>query len=153
MADSILFNDNGDEEKYARIKQELIDIWYREEVQRKEALKKLTKRVETIKEKKNRMLNEQTIESEINDKGLNAPRLTPDFVDSKILTEDYHIFEGTCLTVCCLTLVNGFHVIGESACASPENFDVELGRKIAKDKARNKIWELEGYLLREKLSK
>ena len=54
--------------------------------------------------------------------------------------------------MCCLTLQNGFTVTGESACASPENFDAELGRKIARDNARNKIWALEGYLLKQRLS-
>ena len=47
---------------------------------------------------------------------------------------------------------NGFHVVGESAAASPENFDAEIGRKIARDNARNKIWALEGYLLRSRLA-
>lgn len=98
------------------------------------------------------MRNEQEVEKEINEKELNAPRLTPELIDSKIVHEDYHVFKKTCLTVCCLTLENGFNVIGESACASPENFDEELGKRIARDKARNKIWELEGYLLRQKLA-
>jgi len=99
------------------------------------------------------MKQESQIESEIQEKGLNAPRLTPDAIDEKIAAEDYHVFEGTCLTVCCLTLTNGYNVIGESACASPENFDEEIGRKIARQNAREKIWALEGYLLREVLSK
>lgn len=55
------------------------------------------------------------------------------------------------LTFCVLVLKNGFTVTGESACASPENFDPEIGRKIARENARNKIWPLEGYLLRERL--
>ena len=46
----------------------------------------------------------------------------------------------------------GYQVIGESACASPENFDAAMGRRIARDKARNNIWALEGYLLRSKLA-
>jgi len=50
-----------------------------------------------------------------------------------------------------LTLQNGFTVVGESACASPENFNAELGRKIARENARNKIWMLEGYLLKQRL--
>lgn len=62
------------------------------------------------------------------------------------------MFGDTCLTVCCLVLRNGFTVTGESACASPENFDAEIGRKIAYDNARSKIWQLEGYLLKERLS-
>ena len=53
---------------------------------------------------------------------------------------------------CILTLENGFTVTGESACASPENFDAEIGKKIAYDNAREKIWLLEGYLLKEKLN-
>ena len=96
-------------------------------------------------------MKEKDIEKEINDKGLNAPRLTPDHIDSCIDKVDYHIFNGSCLTVCCITLINGFTVTGESACASPENFDVGIGQKIARDNARNKIWMLEAYLLKQKL--
>lgn len=55
------------------------------------------------------------------------------------------------LTFCVLVLRNGFTVTGESACASPENFDAEMGRKIARQNAVNKVWALEGYLLKERL--
>ena len=75
----------------------------------------------------------------------------PEHIDATIYDEAYHVFEKTCLTVCCLTLKNGFTVIGESACVSPSNFDAELGRKISRENARNKIWMLEGYLLKESL--
>lgn len=95
--------------------------------------------------------SEAAVEKEIQDKGLTAPRLTPDHIDATITDEDYHVFPGTTVTVCLLTLRNGFTVVGESACASPENFDAELGRKIARDNARNRIWQLEGYLLRDRL--
>lgn len=95
---------------------------------------------------------EQEIEKEIQEKNLNAPRLTPDLIDSVIQSEQYHVFDNTTLTVCCLTLKNGYNVTGESAAASPENFDREIGRKIARQNAREKIWALEGYLLKEKLS-
>ena len=98
------------------------------------------------------MTSETEIEQEIQDRGLNAPRLTPDHIDSVIASEDYHIFAGSQLTVCCLTLRNGFTVTGESACASPENFDEEIGRKIARSNARDKIWPLEGYLLKDRLA-
>ena len=97
--------------------------------------------------------NESEIEKEINDKGLNAPRLNPQHIDSVIVSEQYHVFPNTTMTVCALTLKNGFIVVGESAAASPENFDAEIGRKIARENARNKIWALEGYLLRSQLSK
>jgi hypothetical protein len=98
------------------------------------------------------MNNEQKIEAEIQSKGLNAPRLNASMIDATIQSEQYHIFPGTTLTVCALTLRNGFIVIGESAAASPSNFDQAIGRKIARENARNKIWAFEGYLLREKLS-
>lgn len=96
-------------------------------------------------------MSEQDIENEIQTKGLNAPRLTPERIDSIIADEDYYVFPKTQLTVCCLTLSNGFTVTGESACASPTNFNEELGRKIARESARNKIWALEGYLLKQRL--
>lgn len=94
---------------------------------------------------------EQNLEKEIQDKGLNAPRLTPDIIDSKIKKCEFHIFPKSQLTVCCLTLENGFTVTGESACASPENFDKEIGEKVAARNAREKIWALEGYLLKQHL--
>lgn len=56
------------------------------------------------------------------------------------------------LTFCVIVLRNGFTVTGESACASPENFNAELGRKISRQNAVNKIWPLLGFALREKLS-
>ena len=56
------------------------------------------------------------------------------------------------LTLCVLVLKNGFTVTGESACASPENFDAELGKKIARQNAVQKIWPLMGYALKEKLA-
>lgn len=96
-------------------------------------------------------MNDQ-YESEIQEKGLTAPRVTPERLEEVILTEQYHVFPGTTFTACLLTLKNGYTVIGESACASPENFDAELGRKIARGNAKNKIWALEGYLLRQKLA-
>ena len=96
-------------------------------------------------------MSEAEIEKEIQKKGLNAPRLTPDLIDDTIQSEAFHVFEGSQLTVCCLTLRNGFTVTGESACASPENFNVELGEKIARENARDKIWALEGYRLKQEL--
>ena len=56
------------------------------------------------------------------------------------------------LTFCVLHLRNGFTVTGESACASPENFNAELGRKIARQNAVNKIWPLLGFRLRDQLN-
>lgn len=116
--------------------------------------------------------NEEALENEIQAKGLNAPRLTPALIDATIDSEHYftaldgvdgHYRGGPeaqgvrnagalgLLTFCVLVLKNGFTVTGESACASPENFNAEIGRKIARDNARNKIWLLEGHLLRQRL--
>ena len=108
---------------------------------------------EKLSNKENNMSSSETaLEKEIKAKGLTAPRVTPEQLDAKIVDEKYHVFEGTTVTVCALVLQNGFVVVGESAAASPDNFDEEIGRKIARDNARNKIWALEGYLLRERLS-
>jgi exopolyphosphatase/pppGpp-phosphohydrolase len=96
-------------------------------------------------------MSEAEIEKEIQAKGLTAPRLTPEAIDAVIVSEQFHVFPGTTMTVCALTLRNGYLVTGESAAASPENFNEEIGRKIARTNARNKIWALEGYLLRERL--
>lgn len=95
--------------------------------------------------------NEKKIEASIQALGLNAPRISPTHINEQIVGELFYVFPGTTMTVCCLALRNGFNVIGESAAASPENFNEEIGRRIAKDNARNKIWALEGYLLRTTL--
>lgn len=120
-------------------------------------------------------MNDQAIEQEIQAKGLTAPRITPADIAANIASEHYFTasdgvlgsrpgIEGSrlhadtmgtslhLLTFCVLVLRNGFTVTGESACASPENFDAELGRKIARDNAINKVWPLMGYALKERLS-
>lgn len=113
------------------------------------------------------MNTDHDIEREIQEKGLTAPRVTPADIEARIDFEYYftasdgvrgasgnidHAAALLLLTFCVLVLRNGFTVTGESACASPENFDAELGRKIARDNARQKIWALEGYTLRNKLT-
>jgi hypothetical protein len=94
---------------------------------------------------------EHEIERDIRDRGLTAPRITPASIDAKITGEQYYVWPGTTCTMCCLHLENGFTVTGQSAAASPENFNEEIGRKIARADAREKLWQLEGYLLRERL--
>ena len=107
------------------------------------------------------------IEREIQAKGLTAPRVTPADIEAAIVSESYFTAadavrgqpmrvgdEGplSLLTFCVLVLRNGFTVTGESACASPENFDAELGKKIARSNAAQKLWPLLGYALKERLS-
>lgn len=120
-------------------------------------------------------MNCQTIEQEIQAKGLTAPRVTPADIEANIVAETYFTaaegvigasathgaYQGEgeihhdslgLLTICVLVLKNGFTVTGESACASPENFDAEVGRKIARQNAVQKVWPLMGYALKEKLA-
>lgn len=79
-------------------------------------------------------------------------KITPEHIESMIVDEQYYVFPGTTFTCCLLTLKNGFNVAGESACVCPGNFDEKIGRDIAKENAKNKIWMLEGYLLKQKLA-
>lgn len=116
-------------------------------------------------------MNDNEIEQEIQAKGLTAPRVTPNDIEANITSEFYFtaadglegangrrpnsVRAGTALgllTFCVLVLRNGFTVTGESACASPENFDAELGRKIARQNAVAKIWPLMGYELKCRLA-
>ena len=116
--------------------------------------------------------DDSAIEQEIKAKGLTAPRITPADIEANIVScyfftaEDGVLGEEfrqgrpqaayetslALLTFCVLVLRNGFTVTGESACASPENFDAEIGRKIARANAVNKIWPLMGYALRSELA-
>ena len=112
-------------------------------------------------------MNDQAIEQEIQAKGLTAPRITPADIEANI--DRVHYFTANdgirgatgisddrepvrLLTFCVIVLKNGFTVTGESACASPENFDAEIGKKIARQNAVQKIWPLMGYELRSKLA-
>ena len=103
------------------------------------------------------------IEQLIQAKGKTAARVTPKDIQDNIVGELYinaaeaakinGFFPGCndplhLLTFCVLTLRNGFTVTGESACASPENFDAEIGRRVARENAVNKIWPLMGYKLK-----
>lgn len=97
-------------------------------------------------------MNPKQIHEEMESKGLGYPRVTEQAVENNIAKCDFHVFPGTTVTVCCLTLRNGFNVVGSSACVHPANFDRELGERIARDKAVNHVWELLGFKLREVLS-
>ena len=124
-------------------------------------------------------MSDQNIEQEIQAKGLTAPRITPADIEANINSEHYFtatdgrhgaISHGTyvgrenpverdkdlspldLLTFCVLVLKNGITVTGESACVSPENFDAEIGRKVARQNAVNKVWPMMGYALKERLS-
>ena len=96
-------------------------------------------------------MSEREIEQELQDKGLNAPRLSPKQIDAVIVDETYtELPSGKCM-ICEITLKNGYTVRGESACVSKENFDKDIGFKISRQDARKKIWGLEAYLLQQRL--
>ena len=78
-------------------------------------------------------------------------RITAEQINALIVKEQYHNFPDTRLTVCCLTLRNGFAVIGQSSSLTMAGFDAETGKRIARADAVDKIWQLEGYRLRQQL--
>ena len=93
----------------------------------------------------------EKIEKMIIDKNLTAPRLTPEDIEAKIRDVTYTNLPSGKAVVCEITLENGFSVRGESAVVAKENFDQSIGNMIALKNAREKIWQLEGYLLQEQL--
>jgi hypothetical protein len=97
------------------------------------------------------MTSDQEIETMIQEKGLTAPRVTHAHITSKIESATYTTLPSGKVMVCELTLSNGFTVRGEAAVVSKENFNEEVGRAVSYSNAFNKIWELEGYLLQERL--
>lgn len=109
------------------------------------------------------------IEQLIQSKGKTAARVTPADIEAAIASEHYFTADDgewgagrhqnkprhpqlSLLTFCVLVLRNGFTVTGESACASPENFDAEIGRRVARENAKQKIWPLLGYELKTRLT-
>lgn len=95
--------------------------------------------------------SEEELEQEIQASAKSTNRVTPGHLDEVIASEQFYVFPGTTVTVCALTLKNGFVVVGQSAAADPANFNEKIGQDVARDDARNKIWPLEGYLLRQQL--
>jgi hypothetical protein len=77
--------------------------------------------------------------------------ITKEHITAKIAKVAYHRIPDTTLTLCVLTMENGFNVTGESACADPANFNKQTGEMIAYDNAFEKLWQLEGYLLKQKM--
>lgn len=78
-----------------------------------------------------------------------AERVTPDYMKSRVAKTDFHRL-GETVTICSITLENGYSVRGESACVNPENYNKEIGEKIAYDNAFRQLWPLFGFLLAEK---
>lgn len=96
---------------------------------------------------------EQEIEQAIQAAGLESPRLTPTLINEAIKDCTFTVLPSGKVMVCELTLRNGYTVRGEAAVVSKDNFNEAIGQSISYRNARDKIWELEGYLLQERISK
>lgn len=80
-------------------------------------------------------------------------RVTPEMITAAILGHDFHVLPGTNITVCTIKLRNGYRVLGYNyGDIDPERHDRKRGEQAAYEMAREKIWELEGYALRERLA-
>lgn len=97
--------------------------------------------------------DELETEKEIQEKGLNAPRVSPKDLDAAIASVSYHQVRGAkIMTVCEIQMKNGFTVTGiNHGPVSPENFNQELANKLAYESARNQMWPLLGFLLAQRL--
>lgn len=93
----------------------------------------------------------ERVEQMIDAAGLVAPRITETNIRNKIADVSYTTLPSGKVMVCEITLINGFTVRGEAAVVSVANFRENIGREISYKNAFNKIWELEGYLLQERL--
>ena len=81
---------------------------------------------------------------------MNIPRLTPAHINEQVVAHEFHVFPDTTVTVCLMTLRNGAKVIGYNyGSIDPEAQNWELGKNNAYFTALEKVWELEGYLLRD----
>lgn len=101
-------------------------------------------------------MKDDVIEQEIQAKGLTAPRVTPADIEANIASEYFFTAADGVRGAAEVDALHCRHAevdtdAGESACASPENFDAEVGRKIARANAVNKIWPLMGYALKQQL--
>jgi hypothetical protein len=76
-------------------------------------------------------------------------RVTPEYFRSRIAKTEFHRIAGGTLTICVLTIDNGFQVTGQSACADPANYKQDIGEKIASDNAERNLWPLLGFLVCE----
>jgi hypothetical protein len=94
-------------------------------------------------------MNEAEIKEILDAKGF--PRVTKESIEAKIANVSYSM-PSTNMTLCLITMKNGFISHGVSVPASPENFDADIGKHYAYENAFRPLWQLEGYLLREKLS-
>ena len=78
------------------------------------------------------------------------PRVTEESITAKIKSVEY-VRVGACGTLCIITMVNGWTSTGYTAPADERNYDEAVAQRYAYDNAFKPLWQLEGYLLRNKL--
>lgn len=100
---------------------------------------------------------------------LSHPRVTQEDIINAIQSEHYFTAEDGVngstifiikeipeelkyLTFCVLVLKNGFTVVGQSACAHPDNYNQDIGDRIAKENAVKQVRSYLGYELRSRLA-
>lgn len=83
--------------------------------------------------------------------GGNMNSINEEFMKSQIANVEYHQLSGTTITISVITLKSGFTVTGESACVDPNKFNAEIGNKIAYENAFDKLWQLFGFELKQKI--
>lgn len=86
---------------------------------------------------------------EATDKSPSGVRVTKIMIERRITDVSYTVLPGTTVTICSITLDNGFSVRGESACVDPKNFNKDIGETHAYNAAFDKLWALFGFLIRE----
>lgn len=79
-----------------------------------------------------------------------AERVTKEYIESRIAETTFSNAIAPTVTICNICLDNGFSVRGESACVNAENYNREIGEKIAYDNAFRQLWSPFGFLLAEK---
>lgn len=93
------------------------------------------------------LLNDEQLEKGLAERA--ATSVTKEYMESRIAKTEFTVIQDSTVTICSITLDNGYSVRGESACVNPANYNKEIGERIAHDNAFNALWPLFGFLLAE----
>lgn len=80
-----------------------------------------------------------------------APRVTLEEVRAAIKQVSYTVLPNGRTTVCQITLDNDFTVEDSSACVCADNYDAEIGERIAYENTLNEVWKVLGFRLADRL--
>lgn len=95
------------------------------------------------------LVPETVSENELKERA-NGPRVTPEMLVANIKEVTYY-YHGL-LTIVVITCQNGFTVVGQGACALPENYQKDVGERFALADAKSKLWGFMGYELKTQIS-